>query len=73
MNNIDFEKHKSPKFELVIQLRDHNGNLTGKTKSFCTDDAAELERFWERNNGVGKEKKEKLEKKNKKNNDRIHK
>lgn len=40
------ENNYKPKFELVIQLRDHAGNITGKTKSFTTDSAEELETLW---------------------------
>ena len=59
MAAVKFEEHKVPKFELVLQVRDHNGNPTGKTKSFVTDQAEELERYYERNNGTKKVKKKK--------------
>lgn len=44
------ENSYSPRFELVIQLRDSVGNITGKTKSFTSDSAEEIETFWLKNN-----------------------
>lgn len=38
------------RFELTIQLRDHQGKLTGKTKTITTDNADELDTFWSQNN-----------------------
>ncbi len=63
--DINFKQYSGPKFELVLQIRDHNGNPTGKTKSFVTDSAEELDRYYERNNGMKKvkSKKKKVEKK----------
>ena len=43
-------ENNSPRFELVIALRDSMGNPTGKTKSFTTDFPDELDMFWLRNN-----------------------
>lgn len=40
----------NPKFELVVQIRDNKGNLTGKTRSFTTDNPNELEQLWIKNN-----------------------
>lgn len=52
--DIKFKQYNGPKFELVLQIRDHSGNPTGKTKSFVTDSAEELDRYYERNNGMKK-------------------
>lgn len=48
-NKKDNTEH-SPKFELVIQVRDNKGNLVNKTKTYSTDDASELEQLWIKNN-----------------------
>lgn len=59
MSKLKIESREAPKFELVLQIRDNNGNPTGKTKSFITDNAEELDKYWQRNNGVKKGKKKK--------------
>lgn len=59
MNKIKFEKVKTAKFELVLQVRDNAGNPTGKTKSFVTDSPEELDRYFERNSGMKKVKNKK--------------
>lgn len=59
MKNINFEKYQSPKFELVLQVRDSLGNPTGKTKSLVTDSAEELDNFFLRNTGSTKKKEDK--------------
>lgn len=64
MKKIKLEETQNAKFELVIQIRDRLGNPTGKTKSFKTDNAEELDNFWERN--IGTKNKFKDEKTNKK-------
>lgn len=64
MKKIKLEETQNAKFELVIQVRDRLGNPTGKTKSFTTDNAEQLDNFWERN--VGTKNKFKDEKQNKK-------
>lgn len=51
------EEYNAPKFELVLQIRDHNGHPTGKTKSFVTDNPEELETYYNRNSGKKKKKK----------------
>ena len=33
MKNIDFNSKESPKAEITIQIRDKDGNPTGKTKT----------------------------------------
>lgn len=52
------QQNNNPRFELTIQLRDHLGKLTGKTKSFSTDDAVELEQLWIKNNSQKRDKNE---------------
>lgn len=61
MINIGSEQKQDCRFELVIQVRDSQGNPTGKTKSFYTDKADELELFFNRNAGKGRKKKKKAE------------
>lgn len=61
MLNIGSENTKGSSFELVIQVRDSQGNPTGKTKTFVTDKAEELELFYNRNSGKFKKKKKKVE------------
>ena len=46
----------SKSFELVVHVRDAQGNITDKTKSFATDDPAKLSQFYHRNVGVRKRK-----------------
>ena len=46
-------------FELVIELKDKDGNPTGIKKSYQTNDASKLSDFWIRNNGIDKKKKRK--------------
>ena len=43
------EEKYSPKFELVLQVRSHTGEPTGKTLSYNTDDAYKLDEFYQRN------------------------
>lgn len=55
---IGSRTEKNPKsFELVMALRDKQGNPTGITKSFQTDDVSKLHEFWIRNSGQPKKKK----------------
>ncbi len=61
MLNIGSEHIKESQFELVIQVRDSQGNPTGKTKSFVTNNPAELELFYNRNSGKVKKKKKKAD------------
>jgi len=44
-------------FELVVQVKDIEGNPTGDTKSFVTNEASKLHQFWLRNSGKPKKKK----------------
>lgn len=43
------EKSNGRSFSITIPLRNGIGDLTGKTKTFETDDAAELAEWYERN------------------------
>ncbi len=61
MINIGSEEKQDYQFELVIQVRDAQGNPTGKTKSFLTNKADELETYYNRNSGRLKKKKKKVE------------
>jgi Tfp pilus assembly protein PilE len=61
MINIGSEQKQDYQFELVIQVRDAQGNPTGKTKAFLTNKADELETYYNRNSGRLKKKKKKAE------------
>lgn len=61
MINIGSDQKQDYQFELVIQVRDAQGNPTGKTKSFLTNKAEELESYYNRNSGRLKKKKKKVE------------
>jgi hypothetical protein len=61
MINIGSDQKQDYQFELVIQVRDAQGNPTGKTKSFLTNKAEELESYYNRNSGRLKKKKKKIE------------
>lgn len=50
---------KSPRFELVVQVRDKLGKPTGKTKTISTDSPEELDGFYERYNVASKKKRKK--------------
>lgn len=55
--NLKFQNTNSPTFELVLSERDFQGNPTNKTKSFKTNEASDLERFFIRYSGKPKKKK----------------
>lgn len=55
--SIGSDTQKNKTFELVIQVRDNKGNCLGRTKSFETESATELEEIWTRNNGIVKKRK----------------
>lgn len=55
--SIGSEVIEQRRFELVMQVRDNQGKLTGRTKSIQTDNAADLETFFIRNSVVKKKKK----------------
>lgn len=42
-------KEYSPRFELVLKVRNHEGKETGKTVSYTTDNSEHLEEFFQRN------------------------
>lgn len=44
-------EQKSPTFELVLNVKDRNGNPTGMKKYFGTDTAEDLANHWNRNGG----------------------
>jgi len=52
------EKHT---FELVVEIKDNEGKPTGVKKSYGTDDAVRLHRFWLRNSGSIKKKRKKAD------------
>lgn len=61
--SINFnKKDSSPNIEIVISVRDKNGNPTGKTKSFSGDSCQEAKSWFDKQ----KPKKRKKRKKNKK-------
>jgi len=52
-------------FELVMKVRDSQGNMTDKIKSYSTNDASKLHGFWVRNSHIdikNKKKKAKIAK-----------
>lgn len=57
MLNIGNFNKKEFDFELVILVRDRNGNPTGKKKYFGTNSPEELETIWIRNSMKKKKKK----------------
>ena len=49
MEKISFNsQQKSPNLEITVQVRDKNGNPTGKTKSFASEEAQNLSSFYEK-------------------------
>lgn len=49
MNKISFNsQEKSPNLEITVQIRDKNGNPTGKTKSFSSEEGGKLSSFYEK-------------------------
>lgn len=56
------EADKQKQFEIVVQLRDPDGNPLGKTKSYSTDSPAKLAFFWNNMKGRPRRKKRKKEK-----------
>lgn len=55
--SIGSEIKQSRRFELVMHVRDSQGNITGRKKSIETDSAQDLESFFVRNSVVKKKKK----------------
>ncbi len=48
MLSIGSDQNTGPRFELVVQVRDNKGVSVGRTKSYVTDKASELETLWNR-------------------------
>lgn len=48
---------ESKEFELVLQIRDHHGDPTGRTKSYKTDSPYKLWKFYMSNSHKTKKKK----------------
>ena len=42
-------KKEKTQFELVVAMRDRNGNYTGSTKSISSDSGYDISNFWDRN------------------------
>ena len=63
--SIDFnKKENNSSFEITIQIRDKNGNPTGRTKTFGSDSCSETSNWFERQK-PHKRKKKKRKKKEK--------
>ncbi len=54
---IDVTEYYNKTFELMIQIKDHQGNPTGRTKTIATDEPSKLAYFWYRNRAPQKKKK----------------
>ena len=59
--NIGSGKKQKSSFEIVVELKDKEGNPTGVKKYYQTDDSSKLHQFWIRNCGTTKKKKRKSE------------
>ena len=46
---VSIEKEYSPKFEIVMRVRDLLGNPTGGSKSYASNKAEDIDEFWQRN------------------------
>lgn len=56
---IGSNKKSNNSFEIVLDVKDKEGNPTGIKKTFSTDDSFKLHQFWIRNSGTNKKKKKK--------------
>ena len=56
MQEDSTQEEYAPSFEIVLQVRDSKGNLTGKTKTFASDSAEKLAEFYSRNSTKPKRK-----------------
>jgi len=58
---LTFGDKAQPKYtyEIVVQIRDAQGNPTGKTKSFSSDYPDKISNFWHRMHGKPKRKRRK--------------
>jgi len=52
--DIGSNPHRTKAFEIVVQLRGHTGECTGKTKSFAHDNPSKVSDFWHRTKGKPK-------------------
>ena len=58
--SIEFnKKNSSPSVEIVIQVRDKNGNPTGRTKSFGGDSWGEAKHWYDKQKPKRKKKRKK--------------
>ena len=61
--SINFnKKDSSPSIEIVIQVRDKNGNPTGRTKSFGGDSCQEAKSWFDKQNPKKRKKRKKSKK-----------
>ena len=51
---IGTNKDSEKSFELVVLVKDNQGNPTGKKKSITSDAGSDLDKFWWRYNGHNK-------------------
>tara|TARA_R110000824_G_scaffold89045_3_gene218585 strand:+ start:2845 stop:3048 length:204 start_codon:yes stop_codon:yes gene_type:complete len=66
MENLHFNNNKNKKHtpvEITIQVRDHQGKPTGKTKSFGSDNFSELSVWYNKQSASKKRKKRQRRKK----------
>ena len=56
---IDFNKNESPSVEITIQVRDKNGNPTGKTKSFGGDSWRDAQSWYQKQSPSKRKRKKK--------------
>lgn len=61
MANLDIgsSKKTSKTFEVTLLVKDNQGNPTGLTKNYSTDDPVKLSNFWNRYAGFSRKKKRK--------------
>jgi hypothetical protein len=68
MTKINLNKKSEEQFfEITIQVRDKNGNPTGKTKTFGSDSATSFSGWYNKNNASKSKKNKKNRKKNNRN------
>jgi len=57
--NFNNSSEESPKIEIVLQIRDHNGNPTGKTSSYSSDDYSKASQWYSRQSPKKRKKRKK--------------
>jgi hypothetical protein len=64
MSELNFHNNSedSPRIEIVIQIRDHNGNPTGKTKSYSSDKVSEASSWYDKQRQKKRKRKRKAKK-----------